>query len=162
MIYGLIFYGKRPREKRRLISDLMMRPQLFSRTPTMDLVSRLLVAYGLKDLQDDRTFTKRDLVQRYDTIDILTTPGGLLDELRAYYRPCKAPLYLSPSGRPDLLDGDRAITILRQVLRCIGLRLDSRELNNRGKKMVQYRLVHPNAQSTCMSKTDINVTLSFK
>lgn len=80
--------------------------QLFTRQVEKELLERLLACYNIKDLFDRHQFCKRDLA-KFGTVAKLPP---VIDELRNYYLPCKAKVYL------DGMDERKSITLLRQVL----------------------------------------------
>jgi hypothetical protein len=105
--------------------------QLFTQPVEGELLIKLLQCYGLKDLQDKRMFSKYDMMQM-QTVAQLT---ALLDELRPFYLPCKAKVYL------DDLNEKKALTVLKQVLRLNGHFLSSTEKNIQNKKIIFYKLI---------------------
>lgn len=96
------------------------------------VTDRLLECYGLLGIQDNRAFCKTDM-QKLNTIEKLK---NLLPELRRYYTPCKARVYLEQE-----LSERRCITVLKQMLRPLGKTLLSRERNVAGRKTVYYQVI---------------------
>lgn len=88
--------------------------------------------FGVLDVTDSRPFDREDMAR-------LGTPARLTmlsHRLRALYTPCKARVYLD---QPITLQ--RALTILKHVLRSSGRTLMSRERNVRGKKTTYYQII---------------------
>lgn len=106
--------------------------QLFTQLVEQPLLDRLLSCYNLRGLADRRQFCKADLTKAgtVSQFQLLT------DELRGYYLPCKARVYL------DDLDERKCITVLRQILRLHCYSLFSKERNVNNKKVMYYQLVH--------------------
>ena len=85
----------------------MKKDQLFKKNPSNELFEKVLNAFGLKDLNDKRSFSRKDLqyIKTVDKINLLKT------DLNDCYLPCKARTYLSS------LTEKNVITILRQILK---------------------------------------------
>lgn len=96
------------------------------------MVDRLLQCMGLTGSDDSRTFT-RCYMARTGTVDKVQ---ALLPELREFYLPCKAALYL---------DGDltehRVLTIARQLLRSQGRELAAKQTRGHRKKQTVYHIL---------------------
>lgn len=111
-----------------------MRKHLFFRKiPDLAFLERLLKCYGVDHYGADITFTKEDL-RNMHTLERVTE---LLDELRTYYIPCKAKVYLQN------IDVQKCITILRQILRLHTCYLLSNQKMKNGQKVVLYTIVYP-------------------
>ncbi len=109
----------------------MPKNQLFKITPDSYIVNALLAAFGLESLEDSRYFTKNNMYES----DTLERVIELQDELREYYLPCKARIYL------ESLTDKKCVTILRQFIKpfhykCMGL-----EKSLKGHKQMTYRLL---------------------
>ena len=107
--------------------------QLFNKTIHEDLTLRVLACFGLQGFHDRRMFCKYDL-ESLDTVGRLT---ALVPELRTYYIPCKAKMYLVG------INHKKSVTVLKQIIRLHGLTLISRERNIQGKKVIYYQLMCP-------------------
>jgi hypothetical protein len=105
--------------------------QLFTEIVDTNLLLRLLKCYGLNSVDDKRTFCKSDL-QKIGTVEKLIP---VVEELRLYYLPCKAKVYL------DAMDERKAVTVLKQVLRLHDVFLESKERNFNNRKVMFYTLV---------------------
>ena len=69
----------------------MKKDQLFKKNPSNDLFNKVLAAFGLQDLNDKRSFSRRDL--RY--IKTVEQINLIKNELSDCYLPCKARTYLN-------------------------------------------------------------------
>jgi hypothetical protein len=105
--------------------------QLFTKKVDLEVLHKLLSAFGLNGLNDKQLFSKFDLIQ----IGTLKKVELLKLELSNYYLPCKAKVYL------ENLTEKKIITILKQVLRLHGYYLQSREKNINTRKIIFYQIV---------------------
>jgi hypothetical protein len=106
-------------------------PPIFRKEPPLEIVLRVLEAFGLKGLCDASWFTKPHI--RLDILELV-----LLD-LEPYYMPCKAEIYLY-----NKLTAQRAVTILRQVLNARNIHLSTNERGRNGVKTMWYQIVAEN------------------
>lgn len=106
--------------------------QLFRKPVELAMVIRLLNCFGLRGLDDRRSFCKLDLCQM-ETLKKLETEG-VLPDLREFYLPCKARVYL------DNITEKKAITVLKQVLRLHKHLLITRERNVSNHKVIFYNV----------------------
>ena len=104
--------------------------QLFRKKPTLEGVVPILELYNLSSLDDQRSFTKKDL-QQFETVKKITENIDLFEDL---YLPCKAKIYLS-----DLTE-KKCVTILRQILKLFKYNLKSTEKYIQGEKMIEYHV----------------------
>ena len=104
--------------------------QLFKSIPSPAFMTEFLSCFGLRGLDDSSEFSKFTLRER-NTVDKIM---DLLPEIVLYYIPCKAKKYLSE------IDEDRAITILRQLLRLYEYELSKKERVIQKKKVIFYSL----------------------
>ena len=84
-----------------------MKYQLFQQVPDEDFLLKFLNCYGIKDLNDNKEFTKTDL----NDLNIINKIEDLIPELVLYYLPCKYQMFLTN------ITLNKCITILRQILR---------------------------------------------
>lgn len=128
--------------------------QLFVQPIDLELVEHLLACYGLRGLSDKRQFCKADLVKSGAVAKL----EPVIKELRAYYLPCKAKVYL------DGLDERKSITVLRQVLRLHGYGILSKERNINNKKVMYYQIVHDSERGEPMQfkVTPVERMLTFE
>lgn len=94
-------------------------------------MNRLLACYGLRGYEE-KWFDKRHL----EINDTIAQVSRLIPEMKKYYVPCKAKVYLNDIGMR------RAITILSQHLRVSGYTLERKERFVNHKKIVWYRIVN--------------------
>jgi hypothetical protein len=104
--------------------------QLFVKHVEKDLVTRLLCCYGLNGFNDKKIFSKHDL-EKLNTVDKVNL---LIEEIRSYYLPCKAKVYL------ENIDVKKSITVLKQVIRLHGYFLKSKEKTFNTRKIMFYEL----------------------
>jgi hypothetical protein len=109
----------------------MNKNQLFKEYPSKDLSLNIINAFGLKDFNDDRSFTKDDIL-RLNTIQEI---NKLKDELMKYYLPCKQRTYLND------LNTKNVITILRHVCKCYGYCIISTEKHVKKQKLIIYKII---------------------
>ena len=111
-----------------------MKNQLFKKNPPREFIIDILKLYGLNDVTDERSFTRKDLEK-------LNTVNNLLEykeELYKYYLPCKGRLYLNDLNEKNI------ITLLRQLLKTINYTLNSREKYFKGSKFIIYNIISIN------------------
>lgn len=108
----------------------MKKDQLFKKNPSNELFQKVLNAFGLNDLSDKRSFSRKDLqyIKTVEKIDFIKS------ELNNCYLPCKARTYLSS------LTEKNVITILRQILKTRNYTIVSREKYMKGCKFIIYNL----------------------
>lgn len=104
--------------------------QLFKDKVPEDVALRLLSCFGLKGFSDTAMFCKEDLIK----ISTLESTRKICEDLRLYYLPCKAKIYLS------LKDEQCCITLLRQILRLFDKTLISIQRYTNHKKITYYQL----------------------
>jgi hypothetical protein len=102
--------------------------QLFKTPIKHDLLVKILICFGFNSTDDEHSFSKIDL-EKLHTIDKL---NDLKDEISNHYLPCKAKIYI------DILDINKCITILRQIIRLQGQMLISKQKYIRQKKTTIY------------------------
>jgi len=115
----------------------MVKNQLFSILPDIEIINSILETFGLTSINDTKFFTK-DTLKEYDTIHKLS---AMKDKLETYYLPCKS-TYIE-----DITE-KRCIVILRQFIKSHGYTLISKERYIDGKKMSVYRLLEDDKQMT--------------
>ena len=108
----------------------MKKDQLFKKHPSDELFLKILKAFGLTDLNDNRSFTRKDLkvLRTVEKLDLI------LDQLKQCYLPCKSRTYLS-----GLIEKN-SVTVLRQILKTRNYTVLSREKYMRGEKFIIYSL----------------------
>jgi hypothetical protein len=110
-------------------------PSIFRKNPPLDIILRVLESFGIKGLNDASWFSKTHI-----RIDILEK---VLLELEPYYMPCKAEIYIY-----NRLTEQRAITILRQVLKTRDIKISTNERCRNGVKTMWYQIIYFNTFDT--------------
>lgn len=114
-------------------------PKIFRKDPPIELVVLFLRACGLKSIHDYSWFSKKHIhLKEFEEV---------LPELEPFYIPCKAAEYLY-----KVITVNRAITILRQVLRVYNIGLTSKEITRNSEKNVWYQ-IQPTLSPTFTSTT---------
>lgn len=104
--------------------------QLFYEIPPIEIIEKLMSAFGLSNINDTKEFNKNDLISNHTASKIIE----LIPDLALYYLPCKANIYLTN------ITEKRSITILSQHLRLYDYRLSRDERIVDGKKDIFYRV----------------------
>ena len=104
--------------------------QLFKQTPDDIILLKILNTLGIDEFKEEFSFRKKDLFL-LGTIDKMKL---IENDLRKFYYPCKAKLYL------ENIDENKCVTIIRQFLRSFGYNLISKEKYNNGEKYIIYSL----------------------
>ena len=128
--------------------------QLFRKHVDIEVAMLLVQCFGLTDMEDRRMFSKQDLAH-CDTVDKVK---ALIPRMEEFYLPCKAKVYLTA----DMCE-NRAVTILRQVVRLHGYHLESREKNINNRKVIFYQLRNDReaAHIRNMHKVQLQCLISF-
>lgn len=121
--------------------------QLFKESIPRELAERLVATFGLKGFNDTNMFCK-------DTINIEKI-DNMLEEMRQYYLPCKAKIYLC-RGRAL-----SHITVLRQIVRLFGKTLKSVQKYVNKKKITFYYLEEEMKGTRQLKQTQEMVTVDF-
>ena len=106
-----------------------MKNQLFKVSPDLKITEKILKNFGINDINDNHSFTRINL-RDLNTVDKI---NEMEEELRRYYIPCKAKLYLIN------INEKKCITILRQFLKIHNYTLMSKEKYIKGKKSLFYQ-----------------------
>jgi hypothetical protein len=106
--------------------------QLFKKKPTMELVFKILNLLKYNTIEDFKTrnFSKNDI-----TPYVLEEMEKLKPLFEEYYIKCKFDIYFT------FLDGKKIVTILRQCLKLLDYRLDSKKEYISGKRYIVYTIV---------------------
>ena len=104
--------------------------QLFYDIPPIEIIEKLMSAFGLSNINDTKEFNKNDLISNHTASKIIE----LIPDLALYYLQCKANIYLTN------ITEKRSITILSQHLRLYDYRLSRDERIIDGKKDIFYRV----------------------
>ena len=113
-------------------------PPVFRERPPIELVELVLKTVGLQSISDANWFSKPQIrLKEFEE---------LLPQLEPYYIPCKAKDYIHKT-----LNVNRAITILRQLLRCYSDNLTSMEKSRGGQKNTWYQILNDNKSFDSLS-----------
>jgi len=119
--------------------------QLFKINPDIKIITSLLEAFGLSDLEDTRYFTKQNMI---DSLTV-TKMNDLIKKLNEYYLPCKSKIYLNQ------LNEKKCITILRQFIKSFHYKCIAIEKSFNGQKCMTYRLIYNDKQQLSPDKSNI-------
>ena len=126
--------------------------QLFSKKPDNAILEKVLECFEIKNLQDNKSFTRKNLKD----MSTVTQLEKIIDDLNEYYIPCKSKKYLTD------LDEKKAITILRQIVKCFNYFLFSKEKYIKGEKNITYQIMPNNKKDILrLKKKDEKYTLLF-
>jgi hypothetical protein len=109
-----------------------MKNQLFRISPELEVTESLLKLFGIKDINDNHSFTRSNL-EDLKTVEKIQEN---IEKLTKYYIPCKAKKYLLTT-----LNEKKCITILRQFLKIHNHTLISKEKYIKGKKLLFYQVI---------------------
>ena len=109
-----------------------MKNQLFRISPELEVTESLLKLFGIKDINDNHSFTRSNL-EDLKTVEKIQEN---IEKLTKYYIPCKAKKYLLTT-----LNEKKCITILRQFLKYMEYNLKLKEKYINGVKNYQYFIV---------------------
>jgi len=123
--------------------------QLFISKPPIELVTKLINAFGIKNINDSSEFSYIDMnINRNSNLpgsEPISIISNLQKELSEYYIPCKRKIYFDMSGNAGNIDNieqsKSLITILRQLLKLYNYNLSSREGYVNGIKNMIYKIV---------------------
>ena len=128
-----------------------MKNQLFKISPDLQFTEKLLQLFGIKDISDNHSFTRNNLID-LKTVEKMEEN---VNELSKYYIPCKAKKYLFD------LNEKKCITILRQFLKIHNHTLISKEKYNKGKKQLFYQVIPQQIDMLTKNRESEKVILSF-
>ena len=107
--------------------------QLFVNKPPIELINKLIKAFGLNDLNDSREFSQLD-IEKNNTLELLK---GFENDLLECYIPCKQKKYINDIKN---ITHKNAINIFRQFLKSHGFDLYSKEKFIKGTKYSVYKI----------------------
>jgi hypothetical protein len=128
-----------------------MKNQLFKISPNLSFTESLLQHFGIKDINDNHSFTKSNLTD-LKTVDKMKEN---INEITKYYIPCKAKKYLIN------LNEKKCITILRQFLKVQNYTLISKEKYTQGKKHLFYQVIPQQIDMLTKNRESEKVIISF-
>lgn len=129
-----------------------MKNQLFKISPDLDFTEKLLKLFGIKDINDNHSFTRSNL----EDLKTVEKVKGTKDKLLKYYIPCKAKKYILIE-----LNEKKCITILRQFLKVHNHTLISKEKYVNGKKQLFYQVIPQQIDILTKNRESEKVILSF-
>ena len=107
--------------------------QLFVKKPPIELINKLIKAFGLNDINDTREFSQLD-TEKYNTLEVLK---GFENDLLECYIPCKQKKYINDIQN---ITHKNAINIFRQFLKSHSFDLYSKEKFIKGIKYSVYKI----------------------
>jgi len=107
-----------------------MKNQLFRISPDMEITENILHLFGIKDIHDNHSFTRMNLID----LKTVEKMNELSENLVKYYIPCKSKTYLQD------ITLKRSIVILRHFLKCHNYNIHSKEKFVNGIKHTTYRI----------------------
>tara|TARA_Y100000590_G_scaffold137684_1_gene157672 strand:- start:377 stop:766 length:390 start_codon:yes stop_codon:yes gene_type:complete len=128
-----------------------MKYQLFQQMPDENFLLKLLNCYDITDINDNKEFSKCDLID----LQIVNRIENLIPELVLYYLPCKYDMFLNN------ITINKCITILRQVLRLFDYHLKKREHVHNKKKSIYYRIEKKDDKNIKIENDTNKCILSF-
>ena len=114
--------------------------QLFITKPPIELLNKIIKAFGLNDINDNREFSQIDM----DKHNTLLQFKSLEKELSEYYIPCKRKQYIDKIKH---IINKEAITIFRQILKAHNYDLYSKERFIKGIKYLVYKIMSKQEKS---------------
>ena len=128
-----------------------MKNQLFRISPDMEITENILQLFGIKDIHDNHSFTRENLID----LKTVKNMDELSSELFKYYIPCKSKKYLVN------LNEKKCITILRQFLKIHNHTLISKEKYVKGNKQLFYQVIPQQIDQLTKDREAEKVILSF-
>ena len=128
-----------------------MKNQLFRISPDMEITENILQLFGIKDIHDNHSFTRENLID----LKTVKNMDELSSELFKYYIPCKSKKYLVN------LNEKKCITILRQFLKIHNHTLISKEKYVKGEKHLFYQVIPQQIDMLTKNRELEKVILSF-
>jgi len=104
--------------------------QLFKIKPTEELINKILNCLSLDNLDDNSEFT----IEKLESGNVISKYKLIDEEIKTFYIPCKAKMYLSKYEYKNI------ITVFRQILKTIKYTINSREKYSNKKKFLVYKL----------------------
>lgn len=120
---------------------------LFSRFPPFEFVVKVCNCFGLDSPDDSRAFCESD-TRRHDTV---AKVHALYSEMKQYYVPCKARMFLGESG----VSFSRSLVLLRHHVQIYGYLLTSSCSHSILADRRSYRLRKKDASEVAFMKTSV-------
>ena len=128
-----------------------MKNQLFRISPDMEITENILQLFGIKDIHDNHSFTRENLID----LKTVQKMNELSTNLLKYYIPCKSKKYLVD------LNEKKCITILRQFLKIHNHTLISKEKYIKNNKQLFYQVIPQQIDQLTKDREAEKVILSF-
>ena len=129
-----------------------MKNQLFRISPELEFTENLLKLFGINDINDNHSFTRKNL----EDLKTVEKINELKEKLDKYYIPCKSKKYLQIE-----LNEKKCITILRQFLKIHNHTLISKEKYVKGVKLLFYQVIPQQIDILTKNRESEKVILSF-
>tara|TARA_Y100000590_G_scaffold51261_2_gene53900 strand:- start:1083 stop:1439 length:357 start_codon:yes stop_codon:yes gene_type:complete len=117
----------------------------------MEITENILQLFGIKDIHDNHSFTRENLID----LKTVKNMDELSENLLKYYIPCKSKKYLVN------LNEKKCITILRQFLKIHNHTLISKEKYVKGNKQLFYQVIPQQIDQLTKDREAEKVILSF-
>jgi hypothetical protein len=127
-----------------------MKNQLFRNTPDLNSINKIIKLFGLKDINDNHSFTKENL-KELKTADEMEK---IMFDLQQFYLPCKMKYITN-------INEKKCITILRQFLKCQNFTLNSKEKYVKGNKYLFYQIIPQDINMLVKNREKEKVIISF-
>ena len=124
--------------------------QLFKNKIPLTILNELVLGFGLENINDFTTFTRRD-IELLNINDYINQMGTKLSD---YYLPCKKNIYFYN------LTSKKCITILRQCLKIYNYKLKSKEKYIKSEKVILYQIT-PSGDILLKTKKKNGCIISF-
>ena len=105
--------------------------QLFKIKPTDEIINKILLCFGLTNLEDKSEFT----IQQLETNNTMDNYKIIEEEVKKFYIPFKGKLYFGKYEYKNI------ITIGRQILKTVNYTITSKEKYSNKKKYLIYKLI---------------------
>lgn len=124
--------------------------QLFRKVPPVEILEEIFGLLGIHNFNQTYKFSRKDIKEKGVIEKLLET------DLTEYYSPSKYAYYFDKKK----IDEKRVITILRQLLRPYGYKLESKEKYTGGRKHFLYNLIKINSNND--TNTANGITVDFE
>lgn len=129
--------------------------QIFRHFVPESLLIKILKCFNIEKLEEGLFFVKKEFDDNESLIVDSLRP--CIDELYFYYLPCKSSIYL------DEITFDKAITVLRQILKTRQYSLNAKPKRLNSQKMMEYTIVkleQPKQNISIQTNVDCKVNFS--
>jgi hypothetical protein len=130
--------------------------QLFKIKPSDEIINKILICLSLENLDDNTEFT----IEKLELNNVISKYKLIDEEIKRFYIPCKAKLYLSKYEYKNM------ITVFRQILKTIHYTINGREKYSNKKKFLIYKLCKiedkNNEESSILTENSVLNTINNK